>query len=106
MPTIYLPPKKVYKTQKRSYKTISKRDNLNHIAVYNTTQWRSLRLEKIKESPLCEVCFARGVITSGIDVHHIIPISNGATIRDKQIIGFDKTNLKTLCKQCHKDQHI
>ena len=101
MPTIYKPPKKVYKR----LKTESKRDNLNHIAVYSTTTWKLLRIEKLKANPLCEVCFKKEVIKSAREVHHIIPISTGANRQAKQALGFNFKNLMSLCRQCHKDQH-
>lgn len=101
MPTIYIPPKKVYKRVKES----NKRDNKNHKAVYNTKRWRVLRIEKLKNDPLCEICLEKDIITSAIDVHHTIPLSHGKTIKEKQILGFDYNNLKSVCKQCHKDIH-
>lgn len=102
MPTIHLPPKKKYKREK----TESKRDNLNHKSVYNTTTWRGLRIEYLKEHPLCEVCLEKEKITAAIDVHHKIPISEGTSMKDKQALGFDWNNLQTVCKQCHKEQHL
>ena len=101
MPSIYKPPKKVYKRVKEP----SKRDNLNHKAVYNTKRWRAVRIEKLKQDPLCEDCLKKEIITPGVEVHHITPISKGKTIRDKQALGFDKANLKTLCEACHKKTH-
>jgi len=103
MPYIYRPepaPK-----AKRNYRTTSKRDNANHKAVYNTLRWTVMRLEKLKRNPLCEICEKNGKIKSAIDVHHIVPISTGVTIAEKQSLGFNPENLKSVCKECHKDQH-
>ena len=102
MPTIYKPPKKVYKREK----TDSKKSNLNNKAVYNTTTWRLLRIEKLKKNPLCEVCFEKGIINMAREVHHKVPLSTGSTMQEKQVLGFDMNNLKSLCEQCHKDQHL
>ena len=102
MPTIYLPPKKKHKR----LKTESRRDNLNHKSVYNTTIWRELRIEKLKEQPLCEVCQEKGIIKLADEVHHPIPISKGTSRKDKEALGFDWNNLQSLCKQCHKEQHL
>jgi len=102
MARIYIPPKKVYKR----LKTESKRDNLNHIAVYNTTTWKALRIEKLKKDPLCEVCLKKGRVESARDVHHKKPISTGKTKADKQGLGFNFDNLQSLCTQCHKDAHL
>jgi len=101
MPRIFIPPKKVYKR----LKTESKRDNLNHIAVYNTTTWKTLRLEKLKKDPLCERCLKKGVIRSARDVHHKKPISTGKTKAEKQALGFSLVNLESICTPCHKEAH-
>lgn len=101
MPTIYLPPKKVYKR----LKTESKRNNENHNAVYNTTTWRELRIEKLKKDPLCEICKEKEILTLANEVHHKIPISTAKTKQAKETLGFDMNNLQSLCTQCHKDQH-
>jgi len=100
MPSIYKPAAKVFK---RRYKT--KRDNVNHAAVYNTKRWRTVRLEKLKRDPLCEICLSADKLSPGVEVHHITPISSGKTIQDKQALGFNPTNLKTLCKECHEELH-
>lgn len=101
MPRIYIPTKKVYKREKQD----SKRDNLNNQAVYNTTNWKNLRLQKLNENPLCEECFSKGVVRSATEVHHLVPISRGKTKAAKQRLGFNYYNLKSLCSQCHKDAH-
>lgn len=105
MPTINLP-KKAPSLYKRVYFSSCKKDNLNHKVVYNTTMWRALRVEKLKMNPLCERCFKKGIICSGVEVHHKITLSSGKSISEKQKLGFDIFNLETLCKQCHKDEHF
>ena len=99
MPTIFIPEKKQF--HRKDYKHSKKKDNDNHKAVYNTTTWRSVRLEKLKRNPLCEDCQVNGIIRSGIEVHHITPISAGKTKLEKQHLGFDPGNLRTLCSECH-----
>lgn len=101
MPTIYLPKKKHFKRVKET----NKKDNVNHKAVYNTKRWKSIRIEKLKKNPLCEICLEKGVIKLATDVHHIIPISTGKTIQDKQRLGFDLNNINSVCEECHKDIH-
>ncbi len=101
MPTIYLPKKPKQKRLKHS----DKRDNLNNKFVYNTNTWRNLRLEYLKHNPLCKECFKKNILTSAVEVHHIIPISSQSDILKKQELGFDYKNLKGLCKECHKLEH-
>jgi len=101
MPTIYKPAKKVYKR-----KTVSKRGNENHAAVYNTVTWKKLRIEYLKQHPICEICEAKGKVSNIADVHHKTPISTANTKHGKQILGFDWSNLQSLCTACHKEQHL
>ena len=63
--------------------------------VYNTADWKSLRMQVIQEQPLCEVCLAEGRMVSAEEVDHIVPISVDP---DK---AFDRANLWGLCKSHH-----
>jgi 5-methylcytosine-specific restriction protein A len=83
----------------------TKINNEIHSIVYNTSKWRELRIYFLSKNPLCKRCLDKGILTLGIDVHHIIEITNGKTKEDKQRLGFDYTNLKTLCKECHIEEH-
>lgn len=57
--------------------------------------WRKLRLEKLADNPLCELCEKQGRIVAANTVDHIIPIQQDPSKR------LDKTNLQSLCKSCH-----
>lgn len=103
MPTIVLIEKK--KREFRPKINQNKRDNLNHRFVYNTTKWRELRLFYLSKQPLCEICLEKDIIKCAVDVHHIIPIDSVNDIKGKIKLGFDETNLKSLCKDCHKEVH-
>ena len=39
--------------------------------IYQTTEWKKLRLAKLQQNPLCEPCLTKGVVTPAIDIHHI-----------------------------------
>ena len=56
-------------------------------------RWQRVRLMYLAENPLCKECVAQGYTTPAIDVHHIIPLSEGGTD--------DKANLRGLCKMHH-----
>ena len=45
------------------------------------------------EYPLCEQCKSEGRLTAAEEVHHILPLANGGTN--------DEGNLMALCKSCH-----
>jgi 5-methylcytosine-specific restriction protein A len=60
--------------------------------LYNTSQWRKLRKEILKEQPNCCRC---GTDTD-LQVHHIIPP------KGDEDSFYDKSNLTTICSSCHR----
>jgi 5-methylcytosine-specific restriction endonuclease McrA len=100
MPTINL---KSNKSARHFERRKDKKFNcINHQAVYNTRTWRNLRLRKLAESPLCEICKNLEILTLATEVHHKIAISNGKTIKEKRTLGFDYQSLQSICNDCHK----
>lgn len=60
--------------------------------LYNTSKWRKLRKEHLNKEPYCIKCGA----TEDLTVDHIAdPLGN-------EFLFFDKNNLQTLCKSCHR----
>lgn len=55
--------------------------------------WPRIRKRFITAHPLCEVCRREGRVTAAAEVHHILPLANGGT--------HDESNLMALCKECH-----
>ena len=55
--------------------------------------WPAIRRKHITAYPLCEICRREGRITAAQEVHHIIPLADGGT--------HDESNLMSLCKPCH-----
>jgi 5-methylcytosine-specific restriction protein A len=95
--------------KKKSYKRLketNKRDNENHKYVYNTTRWKQLRLTYLMENPLCKNCLEKNLLIPAVQVHHIIPISSAQGRLNKENLGFNYNNLKGLCKECHKKEHL
>ena len=70
--------------------------------VYQKRRWTRLRLEKLRETPLCERCNDMGLVTIADQVHHRVkfdvssPVETGA---------YDYDNLESLCGDCHVDEH-
>ena len=60
-------------------------------------QWRKIRARYVKVHPYCEVCFKDGRMTLVEEVHHKIPLSQGGT--------HDENNLISLCQSCHARIH-
>ena len=69
--------------------------------IYNTSKWRHLRDYILKHNPICEVC--KEALAQEVD--HITPFSVGFTDRQKLQLGFDITNLQSICTPCHDLKH-
>ena len=55
--------------------------------------WRKIRARYIAKHPLCEWCETAGRITPAREIHHILPLSEGGTHVEE--------NLMALCTACH-----
>jgi len=65
-----------------------------HIAFYNSKQWRSLRNYYRQMNPLCELCEKEGYIIPAQCVDHIKPMRFGGSKTSLD-------NLQSLCNSCH-----
>ena len=54
--------------------------------IYNTDRWHKLRASKLMQSPLCEVCLSKGVITPAFHAHHIDSFMNYEGMKRKKYI--------------------
>ena len=73
-----------------------KRDRVQK--VYNNPQWSKTRLEAIKRANgLCEVCYAKGRLREGNEVHYIVKVSQGDCRSN-----YDLDNLIYVCTSCHR----
>lgn len=59
--------------------------------------WQKVRKRYITANPLCERCLKEGRLTKAEQVHHILPLSEGGTS--------DESNLMSLCANCHAKIH-
>lgn len=59
--------------------------------------WKRIRDRYVSKHPLCERCLKEGRYTPVEEVHHILPISQGGT--------HDESNLMSLCRSCHEKIH-
>ena len=71
---------------------------------YKSTQWQTCREAYSGHvGHLCERCLERGIITPGVIIHHIIPLTP-ENINDPNItLNFD--NLRCVCRKCHAIEH-
>ena len=59
--------------------------------------WKRIRDRYASAHPLCERCLKEGKYTPVEEVHHILPVSQGGTHTD--------SNLMSLCRSCHTKIH-
>lgn len=59
--------------------------------------WQAARRKYKAKHPLCEMCLVEGKAVPMEQVHHIVPLSQGGT--------HDESNLMSVCKSCHSKIH-
>ena len=91
--------KKSYSGKRKSLK------NQTRQKIYQSVKWKELRAAKLMESPLCEMCLEKDIITPAVDVHHIRSPFDYSDINQINALAYDYSNLKSLCKQCHSHLH-
>ena len=68
---------------------------------YNGKEWKELRAYKFAQANgLCEECLKKGIVTAGVEIHHIVPIEKDWSKR------LDIDNLVCLCHACHDRAHL
>lgn len=97
MPTIE---RKLLKIHKQTYQ----HENRSEI-FYGSKLWHILRNDFIKEHPLCEECYKKGIIKQAEHVHHVIPFLNGQSEAEQWDLFSDENNLMSLCLDCHHEKH-
>lgn len=69
-------------------------------AFYNCALWEHLRLEVLKEQHNeCQLCKDKGLFSEAVTVHHI------KYVRQQPELALTKSNLMSLCKECHYKIH-
>lgn len=76
-----------------------------YIRMIHTDKWLRLRRAKLTSNPICERCQAEGRITPSREVHHVTPVEDGLTSREKETLMYDPHNLQALCHDCHVKTH-
>lgn len=84
---------------------ITDRQRQQRMKVYNRRLWKKLRLSKLRETPLCEICRMEGRVRAGEDVHHIESFTRAANDAERDRLAFDPSNLLTVCDRCHQRLH-
>jgi 5-methylcytosine-specific restriction protein A len=71
-------------------------DKLEHMKVYNSKQWKRMRLLKLSEEPMCIMCKKNNVIKEATVVDHCITFTD---MNDE--VAFNYDNYYSLCDVCH-----
>ena len=73
--------------------------------IYNSREWKELRIQKLRANPLCEVCEQEGIVTSAHAVHHRHPIEDSTSKAEMRKWAFMWENLVSVCDACHAKIH-
>lgn len=76
----------------------SRRD-LDSKKFYNGAAWKRLRLSKLRQNPMCELCRPLGMHVVATHVHHKIELQQDRSL------GLHIDNLQSLCHPCHSRLH-
>ena len=92
-------------SKKRNGRGVSDKVAKDKQEIYNSREWKELRIMKLRTNPLCEECMKQGIVTSARCVHHIVPIETARTKDEMKRLAFDVNNLRALCFACHARIH-
>ena len=72
----------------------------------NSKRWLEVkRIVWQRTNGLCERCREEGIITAGVDCHHIIPVESAKTEQEMERLAYDVNNIRLLCVPCHIKTH-
>lgn len=77
----------------------------NYQKLLNSKRWKQLRMWKLAQNPLCEMCEAEGKVVAAIDVHHRDPVEECKSQAEMEARCFNPNNLVSLCIPCHIKVH-
>ena len=92
-------------SKKRNWRGVSDKVAKDKTEIYNSREWKELRIMKLRTNPLCEECMKQGIVTSARSVHHVVPIETARTKDEMKRLAFDVNNLRSLCFACHARIH-
>ena len=73
--------------------------------IYQSREWRELRVAKYRANPLCEMCEAEGIVHATEAIHHKHPIEDSSTNEEMRKWAFMWENLQSLCRYHHAKVH-
>ena len=82
---------------KRSRRTLKPErvESKGYHNLYYTKRWRTMRAEQLIAEPFCRECGRYGIRKRATDIDHVI------AHRGDLKLFYDKSNLQSLCHECH-----
>lgn len=72
----------------------------------NAKRWSQVKaIVWNRANGLCEECLANGIVTPGVDCHHIAPVEHGRTAQEMADLCYNPANIRLLCVACHIKVH-
>jgi 5-methylcytosine-specific restriction endonuclease McrA len=68
---------------------------LQYGKLYDSADWKRLRLNQLQSNPLCAYCLAIGRVSIATIADHIEPH------KGNKALFYSSDNLQSLCKHCH-----
>jgi 5-methylcytosine-specific restriction protein A len=91
--------------QPTSWRCRNPKQQKDKAEIYNSREWKELRIMKLRANPLCEVCEREGIVTSAHAVHHRHPIEDSTSKAEMRKWAFMWENLVSVCDACHAKIH-
>lgn len=93
----------IYKPKRKYDKEVNRQKRQD---IYNTTLWKRMRLAKLMEQPLCEVCLLQNVTTLAEHCHHLVSFMEGENEVERDALAYNSNNLISVCQKHHSDLHV
>nr|DAN55271.1 MAG TPA: HNH endonuclease [Caudoviricetes sp.] len=91
---------KIEEAKKYRYAQYDKTRDKKLVNFYHGTKWKQLRDYALaRDNYLCQDCLDSNRLIAAEEVHHIIEVKDDWSKR------YDKDNLVSLCKSCHRKRH-
>lgn len=88
-----------------SYRCKNAKQQKDKNMIYQSREWRELRVRKYQANPLCELCERDGYVRAAQAIHHIHPIEDSKTMEEMRHWAFMWSNLVSVCRACHAKLH-
>ena len=78
----------------------------NYQRLLNDKRWREVKTIVWRRAQgLCEQCADEGIVRSGVDCHHIVPVESAKSIPEMERLAYDVSNIRLLCIEHHIAVH-